>query len=128
MEYVPKKRVIFNVRCSADPGHVFEKVFELSEGQERPGKETGIDAFCPYCSKIVPVTVMEKTPPDKDILKRFEEQDKELGLKYKNKIIKQNTNDKQKTNLKVTPFTTSISPGCRGRQRTTECWISIIPT
>jgi hypothetical protein len=81
MEYVPKKRVLFNVSCSADPGHVFEKAFELSEGQDRPEKETGIDAFCPYCGKTVPVTVKEKTPPDKDILKRFEEQDKELGLK-----------------------------------------------
>jgi hypothetical protein len=81
MEYIPKRKVLFNVQCPADPGHIFEKVFELTEGQDRPEKETDIEAFCPYCNKIVPVTVNEKTPLDEEILKRFAEQDKELGLK-----------------------------------------------
>jgi hypothetical protein len=81
MEYKPKKRVLFNVQCRVDPGHIFEKVFELEEDRERPAKETGVDAFCPYCSKVVDVTVKEKAPLNEEILKRFQEQDKRLGRK-----------------------------------------------
>ncbi len=81
MQYIPKKKVRFNVQCPVNPRHIFEKVFELEENQERPGKETGVEAFCPFCSKVLEVTVREKTPLDEDILKRFEEQDKALGLK-----------------------------------------------
>jgi hypothetical protein len=81
MEYKPKKRVLFNVQCQVDAGHIFEKVFELEEDRERPGKETGVDAFCPYCSKIVQVTIKEKAPLNEEIIKRFEEQDKRLGRK-----------------------------------------------
>ena len=81
MEYIPKKKVLFNVQCPADPGHIFERVFELSEGQDWPEKETAREAFCPFCGKIVAVTVKEKTPLDQEILKRFAEQDKALGLK-----------------------------------------------
>ena len=81
MEYKPKKRVLFNVQCQSDPKHIFEKVFELEENRERPGKETEVDAFCPYCNKIVEVTVKEKAPLNEEIIKRFEEQDKRLGRK-----------------------------------------------
>jgi hypothetical protein len=79
MEYKPKKRVLFTVQCRFDPGHSFEKVFELEENRERPGKETEVDAFCPYCNKIVEVTVKEKAPLNEEIIKRFEEQDRRLG-------------------------------------------------
>jgi hypothetical protein len=37
MEYKPKKKVLFNVQCQSQPKHIFEKVFELEENQERPG-------------------------------------------------------------------------------------------
>ena len=84
MEYKPKKRVLFNVRCRFDPGHIFDKAFELEENREWPGKETGVDAFCPYCSKIVEVTVLEKAPLNQEILKRFEEQDRRLKKKPTN--------------------------------------------
>ncbi len=81
MEYKLKKRVLFTVQCRFDPGHIFEKVFELEENRERPEKETEVDAFCPYCSKIVEVTVKEKAPLNVEIIKRFEEQDRRLGRK-----------------------------------------------
>jgi hypothetical protein len=47
MQYIPKKKVRFNVQCPVNPQHIFEKVFELEENQERPEKETGVEAFCP---------------------------------------------------------------------------------
>ena len=81
MEYKPKKKLLFNVQCQSDPEHIFEKVFELEENRERPEKESEVEAFCPYCSKIAAVTVKEKAPLDQEILRRFEEQDGELGLK-----------------------------------------------
>jgi ribosomal protein L44E len=81
MKYIPKKKVLFNVQCQSDSKHIFEKVFELEENQERPEKQSEVEAFCPYCSKIVEVTVKEKAPLNQEILKRFEEQDRALGLK-----------------------------------------------
>jgi hypothetical protein len=51
MEYIPKKKVLFNVQCQSDPEHIFEKVFELEENRERPEKESEVEAFYPYCSK-----------------------------------------------------------------------------
>jgi ribosomal protein L44E len=81
MEYIPKTKVLFNVQCQTDSKHIFEKVFELEENRERPEKETEVEAFCPYCSKIAAVTVKEKAPLNQEILRRFEEQDRELGLK-----------------------------------------------
>ena len=76
-----QKKIRFNVQCQTDPSHIFEKVFQLEENQERPEKESGIETFCPFCSQMVEVTVKEKTPLDHKLLKQFEEQDKRLGLK-----------------------------------------------
>ena len=76
MSYIPKKKVRFNVQCPVNPQHIFEKMSLLEQNQDRPEQETGIDAFCPFCSQVVEAAVIEKTPLDVEILKRFEKQDK----------------------------------------------------
>jgi len=81
MEYIPKKKVVFNVQCPGDPAHIFQRVFELELDREEPDKDIKVDALCPYCTKIVDVTVIGKTPLDEEMLKRFVEQDQRRGRK-----------------------------------------------
>jgi hypothetical protein len=83
MKYLLKKKVLFNVQCRNKAKHIFEKVFELGPSQERPGKENNLEAYCPYCNQMAAVTVKEKVPPNEELIKRFEEQDRKLGLKGK---------------------------------------------
>ncbi len=79
MEYKILKKVLFSMQCPADKKHMFDKVFELEEGQEKPEKETGVEAFCPFCGKLVEAAVKGKAKLNEEILKRFEEQKKRFA-------------------------------------------------
>ena len=83
MKYLLKNKVLFYVQCRNNEKHIFEKVFELESSQERPGKENNLEAYCPYCNQMVEVTVKEKVPLNEELSRRFEEQDRKLGLKGK---------------------------------------------
>ncbi|UCH94044.1 MAG: hypothetical protein JSV88_27775 [Candidatus Aminicenantes bacterium] len=83
MKSLLKNKVLFNVQCRNKAKHIFEKVLELEPGQKRPEKENNLEAYCPYCNQMVEVTVKEKVPLNEELIKRFEEQDRKLGLKEK---------------------------------------------
>ena len=63
------KKVVYNVECAYNEEHVFEKVFTIEEGSEKI--ETEIEAYCPFCDKMVTVTVQGKVIPDESILRKF---------------------------------------------------------
>jgi len=62
------KKVLYNVQCFHDEKHIFEKIFEIVEGTEKK-EETEIETYCPFCDKLVTVTVKGKIKPDTSILR-----------------------------------------------------------
>ncbi len=77
-KYRFKKKKIYAVQCPFDEKHVFDKMFELEEGVD--GEPTGseVDAFCPFCDKMVTVPVIGEAAKNEVLLRRFEEQEKRL--------------------------------------------------
>jgi hypothetical protein len=80
-EFKIKKKKLFKVQCPFDKTHVFDKVFELEEGVDSPPPNTTVETFCPFCSKMVEITVKGEAELNQSILRKFEEQDKRLGIK-----------------------------------------------
>ncbi len=62
-----KKKVKYKVECVNNPEHIFEKVIEIIEG-----KETEIQAFCPWCEELVNIKIQGK-PAEEIILRKFKE-------------------------------------------------------
>ena len=67
------KKVLYNVRCAYDPGHVFEKVFEIEAGSEEK-EETKVETYCPKCNGLVTVVVKGKVLPDTTVFRGIERQ------------------------------------------------------
>jgi hypothetical protein len=65
MEYEIRKKALFSKQCPADKKPIFHTIFELEEGQEKPEKETGVEA------------VKGKAKLNGDILRCLEEQKKD---------------------------------------------------
>ena len=63
------KKFIYQVECSEDASHVFEKIFEIEEGTENVTTE--VQAFCPHCNDYVNVNVQGRMAPDQEIMKKF---------------------------------------------------------
>jgi len=62
------KKVHYNVQCAYNPDHVFETVFEIEGGSEGL-VETELETFCPFCGKIMAVTIKGIVMPDSAIIR-----------------------------------------------------------
>ncbi len=67
------KKIILNVQCAFDPNHIFEKAYTIQEGTE--DRESKVEAYCPFCDKMVSITIQGKPVPDKELLRRFGPED-----------------------------------------------------
>ena len=63
------RKVVYNVQCSYNVDHVFEKAFDVEKGSE--DKQTQIETFCPFCEKIVKITVQGKVALNTELLREF---------------------------------------------------------
>lgn len=75
---IQKKKVRYNIQCAYDEKHVFEKIFLVEEGSEEI--DSDVEAYCPFCDKMVKITIKGKVVPDEytlRILEKFKQQDRE---------------------------------------------------
>ena len=63
-----KTKVTYEVQCIYNDAHQFENVFEIEAGSEEK-EETEVQAYCPYCHKLVNVTVKGKVLSDTTIFR-----------------------------------------------------------
>jgi hypothetical protein len=63
------KKVVYKVQCAFNPEHFFEKAFTVEEGTENA--KTRAEAYCPYCDKMVSVTIHGKLVLDKELIRKF---------------------------------------------------------
>ena len=64
MKYKKTTRVKYRVQCDSDAGHIFEKIFKVEEGGGEV--ESVVEAFCPYCDRLVPAAVKGKARLDEE--------------------------------------------------------------
>lgn len=61
------KKVFYNVQCAFDEKHVFEKALEVEVGSE--SVESEVDAFCPFCNKMVSITIKGKAAMNTSVMR-----------------------------------------------------------
>jgi len=64
------KTITYLVVCPNNPEHEFPKTFEIIEGTEN-SVESEVEAFCPFCSEKLVVTIQGKLKPDTELMRKF---------------------------------------------------------
>ncbi len=76
-----KKKKRFTVQCPFNENHIFDKVFTLEEGIDPEPTHSEVEAFCPWCDKMVTITVTGEAEKNETLFRALNEQDQRFKRK-----------------------------------------------
>ncbi len=79
------KQMIFMVQCPFDETHLFERKVDIEEGSDDRPAESEVEAYCPFCDKMLTVKVTGKPDRNTIFYRKFKEQEERLKKKEEKK-------------------------------------------